>query len=93
MLPYYPLNRDNEGHHNYNTYTFWDKLVADYSHLSIIEVNKLDFIDYLILRHDAFIDRMSKTEEGQKYLDNAWRLENGTNPNRNKLREMFGKGG
>ena len=58
-----------------------------------MEVNELDFIDYLILRHDAFIDRMSKTEKGQEFLDNAWRLEYGVNPNRNKLREKFGKGG
>ena len=59
--------------------------------MSIIEVQEINFFDYLILRHDAFIDKMSKTEKGQEYLDNAWRLEYGTKPNRNMLRELFGK--
>ena len=78
-------------HHKYNTYSFWEKLVADYTNISIIDVNNLDFIDYLILRHDAFIYKMNKSESGQKYLDNAWRLEYGFNPDRNGLRKLFGK--
>ena len=33
---------------------------------------------------------MNQTEKGQEYLDNAYRLEE-TKPNREKLREKFGR--
>jgi hypothetical protein len=35
---------------------------------------------------------MSQTEKGEEYLDNAWRIEQ-TTPDRDKLREKFGKEG
>lgn len=58
----------------------------------MLEVENLDYIDYLQYRRDAFIYRMSQTEKGQEYLDNAYRLEQ-TKPDREKLRENFGKEG
>lgn len=58
----------------------------------MIEVDQLDYIDYLKYRRDAFIYRMSQTEKGQEYLDNAYRLEQ-TKPDRKKLREKYGKEG
>lgn len=50
----------------------------------------MDYIDYLALRRDAFIYYMSRTEGGNEYLDNAWRLEQ-TKPDREKLRAKFGR--
>lgn len=35
---------------------------------------------------------LSRTEAGQEYLDNAWRMEQ-TEPDRKKLRKKFGKEG
>lgn len=58
----------------------------------MIEVDQLDYIDYLQYRRDAFICRMSQTEKGQEYLDNAYRLEQ-IKPDRESLRENFGKEG
>ena len=58
----------------------------------MIEVDQLDYIDYLKYRRDAFIYRMSQTDKGQEYLDNAYRLEQ-TKPDRKKLREKYGKEG
>jgi hypothetical protein len=58
----------------------------------MLEVEELDYIDYLTFRRDAFIYKLSKTEKGEEYLNNAWRLEQ-TKPNREKLREKFGKEG
>lgn len=49
-------------------------------------------MDYLVLRRDAFIYRMSQTEKGEEYLNNAYRLEQ-TTPDRKRLREKFGKEG
>ena len=72
--------------------TTWEHLVAKYTGLNILQVEELDYIDYLIYRRDAFIYRMSQTEEGEKYLNNAWRLEQ-TTPDRDSLRKKFGKEG
>lgn len=58
----------------------------------MLEVEELDYIDYLIYRRDAFISRMSQTEKGEEYLNNAWRLEQ-VKPDRDSLRKQFGKGG
>lgn len=64
--------------------------MADYAGLSLHEVRALEYIQYLILRRDAFIHRMSQTEEGQEYLDNAWRMEQ-TKPDREGLRKKLRK--
>lgn len=58
----------------------------------MLEVEELDYIDYLIYRRDAFIWRMSQSKEGSEYLDKAYRLEQ-TEPDREKLREKFGEEG
>lgn len=72
--------------------TTWEHLVSKYTGLNILQVEELDYIDYLIYRRDAFIYRMSQTEEGEKYLNNAYRLEQ-TKPDRESLRKKFGKEG
>ena len=72
--------------------TTWEHLVAQYTGLNILQVEELDYVDYLMYRRDAFIYRMSQTEEGEKYLNNAWRLEQ-TKPDRESLRKKFGKEG
>lgn len=64
--------------------------MAEYTGLNMLQVEELDYIDYLIYRRDAFIHRMSQTEDGEKYLNNAWRLEQ-TKPDRDGLRKKFGK--
>lgn len=58
----------------------------------MLEIEELDFIDYLRYRRDSFIYFLNQTEKGQEYLDNAWRLEQ-VNPERQKLREQFGEEG
>lgn len=90
MLPYYPLD-DSKGH-KYEVLSYWEHIVAEYLRISVIEVGELNIVDYLAYRRDAFIYRMSQTEKGQEYLDNAYRLEQ-TKPDRETLREQFGKGG
>ena len=72
--------------------TTWEHLVSEYTGLNILQVEDLDYIDYLRYRRDAFIYRMSQSEEGEKYLNNAWRLEQ-TKPDRDSLRKKFGKEG
>ena len=67
-------------------------MVSQYTGLTIIEVEDLDYIDYLQYRRDAFISRLSQSEKGLKYLDNAYRIEQ-TEPDRKSLRDRFGKEG
>ena len=64
--------------------------MADYSGLSLSEVDALDYLTYLTWRRDAFIYRWSQSEKGREYLDNAWRLEQ-TKPDRKALRKKLGK--
>ena len=65
--------------------------MAEYVGISLLEVRQLDYIQYLIWRRDAYIHMLSRTEAGQKYLDNAWRMEQ-TKPDRKALRAKFKKG-
>lgn len=57
----------------------------------MLEVDQLDYLDYLFYRREAFIWTMAQTEEGLDYLNNAYRLSQ-TEPDRKSLREQFGKG-
>lgn len=50
----------------------------------------LDYLQYLLWRRDAFIHMLSRTEAGQEYLDNAWRMEQ-TAPDREALRRKFAR--
>jgi predicted RNA polymerase sigma factor len=62
--------------------------VAEYTGLNFFQVGELDYIQYLAWRRDAFIYRMNQTQEGQEYLDNAWRMEQ-TEPDRAALRKKL----
>jgi hypothetical protein len=58
----------------------------------MLEVENLDIIAYLSYRRDAFIYKMSQTEKGREYLNNAYRI-NQTTPDRKSLRDQFGEEG
>ena len=65
--------------------------MSEYTGLNFFEVSQLDYLQYLVWRRDAFIYMLTRTEAGQEYLDNAWRMEQ-TEPDRSALREKYGKG-
>lgn len=64
--------------------------MSEYTGLNFFEVSQLDYLQYLVWRRDAFIYMLTRTEDGQEYLDNAWRMEQ-TKPDRPALRKKFGK--
>lgn len=66
------------------------KLVSDYSGLNFNEVVELDCITFKILVRDAFIDKMSQTEEGRDYLEQCWVLTQ-TKPDKAQLRKLVEK--
>lgn len=63
-------------------------MVSEYTGLNMLEVEELDYIDYLQYRRDAFIYKQSQTESGVEYLENAFRLEQ-TKPDRQKLKQFL----
>ena len=67
-------------------------MVSRYTGLNMIEVENLDYLEYLAYRRDAFIYKLSQTEKGREYLSNAYRLEQ-TAPDRKSLRDQFGEEG
>lgn len=64
--------------------------MSEYTGLNFFEVSQLDYLQYLIWRRDAYIYMLTRTEAGQEYLDNAWRMEQ-TAPDRSALRRKYGK--
>lgn len=66
--------------------------MAEYAGLTLLEVRELDYVQYLTWRRDAFIHMLNRTEAGQRYLDNAWRMEQ-TEADRPKLRAKLGRKG
>lgn len=66
--------------------------MAEYAGLSLLQVRELDYLQFLTWRRDAYIHRLSQTEAGQEYLDNAWRMEQ-TEPDREALRRKLRKEG
>lgn len=81
---------DSAGGHRYNTASYWRHLVAEYTGLNFLEVSQLNYVQFLIWRRDAFIHMLHKTEAGQKYLDDAWRMEQ-TSSDRAALRKKVRK--
>lgn len=65
-------------------------MVSDYPGLSIRDLGEMDIDEYLYYFRDAFIHSMNQTEEGRKYLENAYYYKQ-TKPDRTSLREKFGK--
>ena len=81
---------DRAGGHKFNTPTWYKHLVAEYTGLNFHQIGQLNYLEFLQYRRDAFINWLSQSEAGQKYLDNAWRMEQ-TEPDRAALRRKFGR--
>jgi len=67
-----------------------EKLVSDFTGLNFNQVIEMDIFEYWALLRDAVIYKYSQSQEGQEYLNKCWILEQ-TKPQRDKLREKFGK--
>ena len=65
--------------------------MSAYTGLDFQQIQRLNYIEYLQYRRDAFINYLNGSEEGREYLRNAWRMEQ-TEPDRIALRRKFGRG-
>ena len=64
----------------------------DYCHIDIYEVQDMEIDTYLFFMREAMIWENSQTEEGRKYLNDCYRMEQ-TKPDREGLRRRFKKKG
>ena len=94
-LPYCALpditDDGDEENYSYVQNTACEKLVADYANMPLPDVMKLNYVDFLILRREAFIYNLSKTKKGREKLEEAYCMEQ-TQPDRGGLRKQFGGG-
>ena len=92
-LPYCALpditDDGDEENYSYVQNTACEKLVADYANMPLPDVMKLNYVDFLILRREAFIYNLSKTKKGREKLEAAYCMEQ-TQPDRGGLRKQFG---
>lgn len=58
--------------------------MASYANLTLRQVGALKLEDFLLLRRDAVIARLSRTESGVEYLNDAWAREQ-TEPDLDEL--------
>ena len=86
-IPYCPSN-DDKGHYEVNTLE--EKTVSEYTGYSFDEVEDLTVLEYWLLLRDALVYNCSQTEDGRKYLEDCWRMEQ-TEPDRQGLRDHFNK--
>lgn len=82
---------EDEGNYSYAQNTTYEKLVADYANMTLPDVMKLNYVDFLILRREAYIYNLSKTKKGREKLEEAYCMEQ-TQPDRGGLRKQFGGG-
>ena len=66
-MPFYPREEGERGI-PYTLKTRGEKLVMDYCHLNIAQVQELPIDTYLFLMREAMIYENSQTEEGREYL-------------------------
>ncbi len=74
----------------YTIHTRGEKLVTDYTGLSMMDIQDLDLDIYYFLRREAYIFELSQTEKGREYLDDCWRIGQ-TKADRGALRAKFGR--
>lgn len=66
------------------------KAVSEYTGLNFKECLELNCYEYRQYFKDAFVYKYKQFKEGREYLEDCWLLQQ-TKPDKNKLREKFGK--
>lgn len=74
----------------YDIETFGRHIVYAYTGLNFNEIGQLNYVRYLELRRDAYIQRLMATQEGRDHLYECWRFEQ-TKADRSKLRTVVRK--
>lgn len=66
--------------------------MAGYANIPLPDVYELDIVTFWALLHDVVVYNHSKTKEGRKWLQNAWRLTQ-TEPDDAAITRKINQGG
>ena len=84
-IPYYP-DEDSKGHYDVNTAE--EKIVSEYTGYDFDRLGELSVFEFWLFLRDAVVYNLQQTEDGRKYLENCWRIEQ-TKPDRAGLHSHY----
>lgn len=87
-MPYYPPEKESKAF--FKNTTQEEKVVQEYTGIDFINIYELGVFDFWRYVHDAVIWNNSQSEEGRKYLENAYNYKQ-DKPDRNGLKELLGE--
>lgn len=64
-------------------------MVQEYTGINFLELGEVDVFTFWTYLHDAVIWNCNQTDDGRKYLENAYNYKQ-TNPDRTGLKELMG---
>lgn len=85
-------NTDKANTNTYEVTTFPEKIVSDYTGITMYEVQELNTYEFMLLLREARIYSLMQSEGGQKYLEDCFIYEQ-TEPDRAGLRELAAAAG
>lgn len=63
-------------------------MVLDYTGFNFNIIDNLEVFEFWLYLRDAVVYKYMQTEEGRKYLENCWRIEQ-TKPDRKSIRNKM----
>lgn len=63
-------------------------MVSEYTGFNFILIEELEVFEFWLYLRDAVVYKYMQTEEGKKYLENCWRMEQ-TKPDRKAIRNKM----
>ena len=87
-MPYYPPEKESKAF--FKNTSQEEKMVKDYTGIDFLRIGELSVFDFWRYLHDAVIWNNSQTEDGRKYLENAYNYKQ-DKPDKNGLKELLGE--
>lgn len=85
-MPYYPPEKESKAF--FKNTSQEEKIVQEYTGINFLELGEVGVFTFWTYLHDAVIWNNSQTEDGRKYLENAYNYKQ-TKPDRTGLKELL----
>jgi hypothetical protein len=86
-VPYYPPEKESKAF--FKNTSQEEKMVQEYTGINFLELGEVGVFAFWTYLHDAVIWNCDQTEDGRKYLENAYNYKQ-TKPDRTGLKELIG---
>jgi hypothetical protein len=86
-VPYYPPEKESKAF--FKNTSQEEKMVQEYTGINFLELGEVGVFAFWTYLHDAVIWNCNQTEDGRKYLENAYNYKQ-TKPDRIGLKELMG---